>query len=257
MDPTLDQQPADAAPFVDPRMQPGQQRVPGYRGSYTDAAQPGLTFVDPGAVTNASGDPYSAAEPPPPPTPSPAEMKQAMAGVQQAMRWQGQRGFEEALKRGVPPEQAILDWGSKMFFNDPHNYVNAMKSYRKAPEFTAEIRDVDGVKLLHKSPNTWQALDKGNKDEAAKLDQTIAMAKWHAAMTAKAKLPPGMDTEASAADKEINRLEGQLRRTVKTRPPQSAGVRVRDKKTGKYYRWMGNPDDLKNQTEVDVLNNPQ
>jgi hypothetical protein len=241
-------------------MQPGQQRVPGYRGSYTDAAQPGLTFVDPGAVTNASGDPYSAAEPPPPPTPSPAEMKQAMAGVQQAMRWQGQRGFEEALKRGVPPEQAILDWGSKMFFNDPHNYVNAMKSYRKAPEFTAEIRDVDGVKLLHKSPNAWQALDKGDKSDAAetKIEQSIIQGDLRSAQMKSANaLRTHNLKQVDVLDKQIKGLQDRLRATVKGRPGTGAGVRVRDKKTGKYYRWMGNPDDLKNQTEVDVLNKPQ
>jgi hypothetical protein len=55
-----------------------------------------------------------------------ADLKQAMAAVQAAMRFQGARGLSEDLQRGIPPDQALLRNGSKMFYNAPQAFAATM-----------------------------------------------------------------------------------------------------------------------------------
>lgn len=89
---------------------------------------PGAMMQAPGGPLIApSGDVQTFNEPQPGPGGLKAgDLKEAMLAVQSAMRFQGARGLSEDLQRGIPPDQALLRNGAKMFYNSPAAFGAAM-----------------------------------------------------------------------------------------------------------------------------------
>jgi len=54
-----------------------------------------------------------------------APAAQQEAAVQAAMKYQGQRGYQNDLAKGMPAAQALAKWGSLMFCDDPSAMIKA------------------------------------------------------------------------------------------------------------------------------------
>ncbi len=109
-----------------------------------------------GALQAPSGDYRTFNEPEPGPGGMKAsDLKEAMAIVQSAMRFQGARGLAEDLQRGVPLEQSLLKHGEKLFAGHETMLPGALSKAQS--QITPSMSSVMGIPVLH--PTTKEPIE--------------------------------------------------------------------------------------------------
>lgn len=86
-----------------------------------------------------------------------ASFKDANKAIEQAMRMEGQFGFDADIKAGVPVMDALRKWGGKLSYNNPGALASMMGKIAASKEapFIPSSKTVDGQKMFQMSPNRF------------------------------------------------------------------------------------------------------
>lgn len=78
-----------------------------------------------------------------------------------ALRFQGLRGYENAIKSGVPSHVALAQFGPKMFYSRPQSLAPAMRLAKPVTPFVPQVKEIaPGVSAAQLGPQHWQVIEK-------------------------------------------------------------------------------------------------
>ncbi len=163
--------------------------------------------------------------------------KEAQAAITQALQLEGILGFDADRKAGVPVAEAMAKWAPKMYATHPNVAIDALK--HQAPPFVPNMTNVGGTDLIQMSPNRFSFKPQPQGLGLKPSDQ------MHGLVAEAARLKDAIAGEDDPAQEKAYRQQYKdvLGRLHQMTSPSGAkgveGVRVRDKKTGKTFRYMG------------------
>lgn len=165
--------------------------------------------------------------------------KEAQAAITQALQLEGILGFDADRKAGVPVAEAMAKWAPKMYAQHP----NVAASFARKPPapFVPTEATVGGQKLIQVSPNRF-AFPQKAPAEGLKASDVL-----HATTSELNALQKAIAIEDDPAQEKVLRQQyrdalGRLQGMNQSRQGGAGGgIRVRDKKTGKTFRYMGDP----------------
>ncbi len=164
--------------------------------------------------------------------------KEAQAAITQALQLEGILGFDADRKAGVPVAEAMAKWAPKMYATHPNVAIDALR--HQAPPFVPTKLNVAGQDMFMMGPGHAQFAPKQASEGLKQSDR------MHGLVAEAARLKDAIASEDNQAQeqeyrKQYKEVLGELHKLTTPQGAGSAsgGVRVRDKKTGKTFRYMG------------------
>lgn len=82
--------------------------------------------------------------------------KNELAARTSALRYEGMTGYERDLPT-LGPEQALLKWGPKLFYDEPGTAAMMARTIPEQP-FMPRIVDIEGTRVLQTGPRSYQRI---------------------------------------------------------------------------------------------------
>lgn len=156
--------------------------------------------------------------------PNAKDLAAAQHAVMQAMKFQGLRSYQEDLAMGMPPEQALLKNGHKMFPDNPAQFVHALTQAKPKMPMTGPVQTspaldenqmpikgthivrtaTGGFHIIHDAPSM--------EDKQAKVGQTFDLHQLNVDLIAAKKRMASEDIGSArynAAKKEVGDIKAQ------------------------------------------------